>query len=521
MTFSSSSFLSAMLTDWYEITVARTFFNEGRHNEKASFDLFYREQPFDGTFAIFAGLNEAIRFLKDYKFSEEQLHFIQRNLTGETDGFINYLRSIDTSTIKIYAVPEGSVVFPKAPLMRIEGPLALCQLIETPLLNAINFPTLMTTNALRFKLHVGNRKLMEFGLRRAQGSDGGMSSSKYSYLGLFDSTSNVLAGEMYGIPISGTVAHSFITSFFDFSQLKSTKIKNLKTGEMIDLLESANIVFKEMGFHPNKTETAAFISQAISYPNNFLALADTYDSIKSGVPNFLGVAYGLEKAGYRGKGIRLDSGNLAKLSKKVRELYRDFAKHFDLPYAEHFVITASNNINEKQLIELEKDGHEIDAFGIGTHLVTCERQPALGGVYKLVEVNGTPRIKISDNAAKYTIPCRKNLYRCYDKDGIEIADLLTKLDEKPQPGILEVYQVYPIKQKLTIEVSEIKPLYNIVWGNGSVPEETLQQARERVLDAYNNFNKQVLAVHNEKPYCVAMTAALQEATKKTIDSVKV
>ncbi|OHT06267.1 nicotinate phosphoribosyltransferase family protein [Tritrichomonas foetus] len=517
----SASFRSAMLTDYYELTIAYAYFKEGRQDEPSCFDLFYREQPFGGSFAIFAGLNEAISFLSNYKFSEDQLEFIQKSINGECPEFIEYLRQMDMSKLRIYAPLEGSVVFPRAPLLRIEGPLAYCQLIETPLLNAINFPTLMATNALRFKIHVGDRKLMEFGLRRAQGSDGGMSSSKYSYLGLFDCTSNVLAGHLYGIPITGTVAHSFVSSFYDISQIHTTKIKHATTDEMVDLLEYAEIVFKEMNFKPNRAETVAFISQAQSYPANFLALADTYDSIKSGVPNFLGVAYGLHRAGYRAKGVRLDSGNLAELSKQVRQVYRDFAAHFDLPYAADFIISASNDINEKALIRLEETGHEINMFGIGTHLVTCQLQPALGGVYKLVEINGHARVKLSNSFEKITLPFKKMLYRCFDSTGKEIADLLTLSDEEPQPGVLNAFQVYPESKPIKIECARIEKMYNLVWGVGAIPPESLHQARERVLKAYNGFNKEVLAVANEKQYCVAISEKLYEETSKIIDSCRV
>ena len=517
----NGSYLSAMLTDFYEITIARSYFNEGRQDEPAVFDLFYRKQPFKGTFAVFAGLSDAINFIQDYKFTEQQLAYLQKNLDGDCDDFIEYLRNFDPKKLKIYAPPEGTIVFPRAPLLRIEGPIAYCQLIETPLLNAINFPTLMCTNALRFKLHAGDRGLMEFGLRRAQGSDGGMAASKYSYMGLFDSTSNVLAGQLYDIPIAGTVAHSFITSFFDVSQLRTTCLNHKVTGQPVDLLQCAKKVFEVMKFSPNPSETVAFVSHAISYPANFLALADTYDTLKSGVPNFLGVAYGLEQAGYRARGIRLDSGNLSELSKKVREMYSNFARTFDIKHAEHYVISASNDINEEVLIELEKSGHEIDMFGIGTHLVTCEKQPALGGVYKLVEVDGVARVKLSEDISKSTIPCRKQLYRCYDSNNKEIADLLTLDNEQPVAGIIHGFQVYPTSEPITIDCAKIEPVYNVVWGPNAVPVENLHQARERVLDAYKNFNKDVLSVRNQKTYSVAISQKLHEEMVRLIEANKV
>lgn len=513
--------MSAMLTDFYEITIARSYFNEGRQDETAVFDLFYRKQPFHGSFAIFAGLAEVLNLLQNYKFSEEDLNYIRKNLDGDCDSFIDYLRKFDTSKLKIYAPPEGTVVFPRAPLLRVEGPIAYCQLIETPLLNAINFPTLICTNALRFKVHAGDRTLMEFGLRRAQGSDGAMAATKYSYMGLFDCTSNILAGQLYNIPVAGTVAHSFVTSFYDISQLESTKIPHKETGEMIDLLECAQKVFAEMNFTPMKQETVAFIAQARCYPNNFLALVDTYDTLNSGIPNFLGVSYGLEQAGYSGKGVRLDSGDLAELSKQTRAMFKEFANKYGIPHAEKYIISASNDINEKNLIWLEEVGHEIDMYGIGTHLVTCERQPALGGVYKLVEVEGVARVKLSEDISKSTIPCKKQLYRCYDQTGKEICDLLTMDDEVPEPGKLDLFQVYPTSEKTTHEIATIKPLYNVVWGEGATEIESIHQARARVLDAYNHFNKDVLGVVHEKQYCVAISQKLHEEMVKLIAANKV
>ncbi|KAH0790936.1 nicotinate phosphoribosyltransferase family protein [Histomonas meleagridis] len=514
----SAPHATAMLTDFYQITISRAFFNEGRQDEMATFDLFYRTQPFKGSFAIFAGLADAIHFIKNYKFTEEQLEYIKSQLPGDNDAFIDYLRNIDMKKVKISAIPEGSIVFPREPLIRVEGPIAYCQLIETPLLNCVNFATLMATNALRFKLHTHNQTLMEFGLRRAQGTDGAMSASKYSYLGLFDSTSNVLAGHLYGIPVSGTVAHSFVTSFSSIKDLKTTCIKHATTGELVDLYQYAQEAIKACNFHTNQSELASFISQAIMYPTNFLALVDTYNTLDSGVPNFLAVSYGLHKAGYKGKGIRLDSGDNVVLSKSTRQMFRDFSAKFDIPYAADFLITASNDINEKELLRLEELGNEINSFGIGTHLVTCQAQPALGGVYKLVEIDGIPRVKLSNSIEKSTLPCKKDLYRCYDENGKEVADLLTLSGEEPKAG--DAFKVYPKTEECTLKCATFKPLYKVAW-DGEAHVDTLQEARQRVLEQYNNFNKEVLTVKEAKEYPVLITPKYYKVMTDLINANKV
>lgn len=288
----------------------------------------------------------------------------------------------------------GSVVFPRLPLMRIEGPVLKTQLLETTLLTLVNYASLVATNAARFRSATGaDKTLLEFGLRRAQGPDGGLSASKYCYLGGFDGTSNVLAGKLYGIPIRGTHAHAFVNSYESLEDLSQRDLVDRRTGERRPFAELCLKYLNELGpllrILPEEThrgELAAFISYAMAFPTNCLALVDTYDVLKSGLPNFLAVALALHDFNYQAVGLRLDSGDLSYLSLKVRAAFIETAKKFQLPYMEHFTIVASNDINEDTLVSLEKQGHSIDTFGIGTHLVTCQRQPALGCVYKLVEV---------------------------------------------------------------------------------------------------------------------------------------
>ena len=278
--------------------------------------------------------------------------------------------------------------------MRTEGPVIKTQLLETTLLTLVNYASLVATNAARFRSAIGaDKTLLEFGLRRAQGPDGGLSASKYCYLGGFDGTSNVLAGKLYKIPIKGTHAHAYVNSYESMDDLTQKELCDRLTGQprqfadlCLKYLNELGPVLKILPDETNKGELAAFVSYAIAFPTNFLALIDTYDVLKSGVPNFLAVARALHECNYQANGVRLDSGDLAYLSVEVRGKFYETSKKFNLPYMEHFTIVASNDINEDTLISLEQQGHSIDSFGVGTHLVTCQKQPALGCVYKLVEV---------------------------------------------------------------------------------------------------------------------------------------
>ena len=278
--------------------------------------------------------------------------------------------------------------------MRVEGPVLKTQLLETTLLTLVNYASLVATNAARFRQATASGKtLLEFGLRRAQGPDGGLSASKYCYLGGFDGTSNILAGKLYGIPIKGTHAHAYVSSYESMNDLSQRNLCDRLTNERrpfadlcLKYLNEIAPLLKVFPDETNKGELAAFVSYAIAFPTDFLALVDTYDVLKSGLPNFLAVARALHECNYKAVGLRLDSGDLAYLSIEVRSRFKITAEKYDIDYFEKFTIVASNDINEDTLVSLEKQGHEIDSFGIGTHLVTCQKQPALGCVYKLVEV---------------------------------------------------------------------------------------------------------------------------------------
>ncbi|KFV98969.1 Nicotinate phosphoribosyltransferase, partial [Eurypyga helias] len=314
------------------------------------------------------------------------------------DAFFSYLATLDASEVTVSAVPEGSVVFPRVGHSCCWPPSWLS--LTRP------SPSLVATNAARFRLLAGpDMKLMEIGLRRAQGPDGALSASKYSYIGGFDCTSNVLAGKLYGIPVRGTVAHSFIMSFTSLEEVQP---------------------------RANRGELAAFVSYAIAFPQDFQGLLDTYCVRRSGLPNFCAVALALHQLGYQAIGVRLDSGDLAQQSKEIRRGLRACGARFQVPWFETIPIAVSNDISEQSLEEFSREGSEINMIGVGTNLVTCPLQPSLGCVYKLVEVNGSPCLKLTEEEEKITIPGTKTIYRLYDAAGHPFMDLMA-LEEEPSP----------------------------------------------------------------------------------------
>lgn len=270
--------------------MAYAYWNSGKKDAQATFDLFFRKNPFDGEFTIFAGLEECLLLLQDFRYSEEDIEYLKGELPETTNPeFFDYLLGLTAKDITISAVPEGSVVFPKVPLLRVEGPLPVCQLLETTLLTLVNFASLITTNAARYRIAAGdNIELLEFGLRRAQGPDGGLSASKYCYVGGFDATSNVLAGKLFNIPVSGTHAHSFVMAFNSIDELPVKTMPQKGTKDNKNFLsicqkyrkELADQVFKVIETEANEGEFASFVSYAMAFPDSFLALIDTYDVMR-------------------------------------------------------------------------------------------------------------------------------------------------------------------------------------------------------------------------------------------------
>ncbi|XP_027345083.1 nicotinate phosphoribosyltransferase 2-like isoform X2 [Abrus precatorius] len=517
--------VTPLLNDLYQFTMAYAYWKAGKHQERAVFDLYFRKNPFGGEYTVFAGLEECIRFIANFRLTEEEINFVKESLsTSCEDGFFDYLRSIDCSDVEVYAIPEGSVVFPKIPLMRVEGPIAVVQLLETPFVNLINYASLVSTNAARHRNVAGKSKtLLEFGLRRAQGPDGGVGASKYCYIGGFDATSNVAAGKLFGIPLRGTHSHAFVSSYMSLDEITDKSLRRKDGSSTCDdfvslvqiwlsKIQLSNGVFVET----NQSELAAFTSYALAFPDGFLALVDTYDVIRSGIPNFCAVALALGDLGYRAVGIRLDSGDLAYLSCEVRKFFRSIEKEFGVPDFGKLSITASNDLNEETLDALNKQGHEVDAFGIGTNLVTCYAQAALGVVFKLVEINNQPRIKLSEDVSKVSIPCKKRSYRLYGKEGYPLVDIMTGENE-PSPKVGErILCRHPFQESKRAYVvpQHVEELLRCYWpGSSDKKTETLpplRDIRERCIKQLEQMRPDHMRRLNPTPYKVSVSAKLYD-----------
>ncbi|GMP31473.1 hypothetical protein CsSME_00005672 [Camellia sinensis var. sinensis] len=520
--------VTPLLSDFYQFTMAYSYWKAAKHNERAVFDLYFRKNPFGGEYTIFAGLEECIRFIANFKFTAEEIAFIRASLPKTCeDGFYDYLRGIDCSDVEVHAVPEGSVAFPKVPLLIVEGPIAVVQLLETPILNLINYASLVSTNAARHRFVAGKSKLLlEFGLRRAQGPDGGIGASKYSYIGGFDATSNVEAGRLFGIPLRGTHSHAFVSSFMspdeivekslkshdgsstceDFVSLAQTWLSKIKRSH------SLHGIFGET----NQSELAAFTSYALAFPNSFLALVDTYDVMRSGIPNFCAVALALNDLGYKAVGIRLDSGDLAYLSCEARKFFRTIEKELRVPDFGKMSITASNDLNEETLDALNKQGHEVDAFGIGTYLVTCYAQAALGCVFKLVEINNQPRIKLSEDVSKVSIPCRKRCFRLYGKEGYPLVDIMTGENEPPPKVSERILCRHPFSESKRAYVvpQRVEELLKCFWpGSTDKAREELpplKDIRDRCIKQLELMRSDHMRRLNPTPYKVSVSAKLYD-----------
>lgn len=380
-----------LLTDLYELTMMQGYFKHKDKNETVIFDAFYRKNPNDGGYAITAGLEQVIDYIKNLRFDEEDIAYLAGLKIFEPD-FLEYLKNF-RFTGDIYAIPEGTVVFPREPLVKVIAPIMEAQLVETAILTILNHQSLIATKASRVCFAARGDGIMEFGLRRAQGPDAGIYGARAAMIGGCIATSNVLAGQLFDVPVKGTHAHSWIMSFPD--------------------------------------EYTAFKTYADIYPNACILLVDTYDTLNSGVPNAIRVFKEMREAGIplTMYGIRLDSGDLAYLSKKARKMLDD-AGFTDA------VISASNDLDEYLIDSLKMQGAAITSWGVGTNLITSKDCPSFGGVYKLAAVKGTdgnfiPKIKLSENSEKVTNPGNKTIYRIYEKETGKIkADLICLADEQ-------------------------------------------------------------------------------------------
>lgn len=380
-----------LLTDLYELTMMQGYF-ENNINETVVFDAFYRKNPNDGGYAIACGLEQVVEYIKNLNFSYEDIVYL-RNLNIFSEAFLDYLSSFHF-TGDIYAIEEGTVVFPMEPLVKVVAPIMEAQLVETAILNIINHQSLIATKAARVVYAAKGDGIMEFGLRRAQGPDAGIYGARAAVIGGCVGTSNVLTGEMFNVPVKGTHAHSWIMSFPD--------------------------------------EYTAFKKYADLYPTACILLVDTYDTLRSGVPNAIKVFTEMRQAGVKLSfyGIRLDSGDLAYLSKKARKMLDDAG-------FEDAIISASSDLDEYLIDSLKAQGAQISSWGVGTNLITSKDCPAFGGVYKLAAIMDKetgefiPKIKLSENTIKITNPGNKTVFRIYDKETNKIiADVIALVGEE-------------------------------------------------------------------------------------------
>ncbi len=445
-----------LLTDLYELTMGYGFFKEKRHEQRAVFDIFFRQNELI-TYSLAAGLQQAIEYVENIHFTGDDIRYL-RGLGLFDEEFLSYLKNM-RFTGDIYAVKEGEPVFPGEPILTVRAPVVQAQFLETALLNIINHQTLIATKAAKICRAAQGDSAMEFGLRRAQGPDAGIYGARAAVIGGCGSTSNVLAGEMFSIPLAGTMAHSWVMNF--------------------------------------PSEFEAFKAYADAFPDNCLLLVDTYDTLRSGVPNAIKTFRYLRGKGYEPKGIRLDSGDLAYLSKKARKM-------LDAAGFEKTVICASGDLDENSIESLKSQGAKIDVWGVGTKLITSEDMPALGGVYKLAAVyegeREIPKIKISDNTAKITNPGFKQVYRITDNaSGKAVADLIALRRERFDANKpLTIRHPVDRWKTLTVENYSLRPLLVPVIEGGrrvyAFPplQEVAAYARQQTASFWEEYTRNAL-----------------------------
>jgi len=462
---------TATYTDQYQLTMAQAYFLNGQKENIAVFDYFFRKLPFEGGYAVFAGLEDLLDIIQDLKFSKDDLEFLRSK--GFHPDFIKYLEQFRFRG-NVYSSYEGDLVFPARPVLQVEANIIEAQIVETILLNMLNFQSLIATKASRMRHAAGENVLIDFGLRRAQGP-GGYYASRAAFIGGFNATSNVAAGRDYGIPVSGTMAHSYIQSFDD--------------------------------------ELEAFNHFADVNPIDCVLLVDTYDTLNSGVPNAVITAKQMEEKGHKLQGIRLDSGDLAYLSKKSREI-------LDGAGLNYVKIAVSNQLDEYIIKSLKEQEAPIDVFGVGTNLVIGHPDGALDGVYKMSFSDGKPRIKISENVTKITLPHRKQVLRVLENDGTFAgADVITLHNE--EDADIMYHPLFPHKT-LSVGNKKKEALLHKVMEGGIRTSDPLsltqiaQYSRERLSllpDEYKRFD-------NPHAYKVGLSEKLMKERNKLIEDHK-
>ena len=473
-----------LLTDFYQLTMAYGYWKEGIDQRESVFHLFFRRTPFQGGFTIAAGLEQVIHFLQNFKFDLSDLTYLG-TLQG-TDGlpifpdeFLEYLSKL-RFTGSVDAIPEGTVVFPYEPLLRIQGPLIECQLLESVLLNLVNFPTLIATKAARICLAAQGDPVLEFGMRRAQGIDGALTASRAAYIGGCESTSNVLAGKLFGIPVKGTHSHSWIMVFDD--------------------------------------ELEAFQAYAKHMPKNSLFLVDTYNTI-AGVKKAIEVGVWLKKQGQQLLGIRLDSGDLADLSIKCRKLLDDAG-------FQETVIVASNELDETIINELKRQGAQISVWGVGTNLVTAKDQPALDGVYKLSAIRDTQgewkyKLKLSEQMIKVSNPGILQVRR-FQLHGENVADVIYDIDTPIQGECQTVNPLDPTHVRSIPKGFLFKDLLEPIFRGGQCiyHSPSLKEMRERTQKELSQLKIGIKRYLNPHIYFVGMNKPLYDLKIQLIKEIR-
>ncbi len=468
---------SPLSTDLYELTMLAGYLEEGMHETPAVFDLFFRHPPFNGGYAVFAGLDTALDYLEQLAFNNDELAYLA-GLGIFRPAFLEYLRTFRFKG-RVTAPAEGTVVFGLEPLLTIEGTLAEAQFVETALLNIINFQTLVATKAARVNHAAAGGVVVEFGLRRAQGPDGGLSAARAACVGGVRGTSNVLAGKTFGISVKGTHAHSWIMAFTD--------------------------------------ELTAFRKYAEVFPDSCILLVDTYDTLRSGIPNAITVALELRQIGHELAGVRIDSGDLAYLSREARRL-------LDAAGFPEVKIVASNELDEYVIDSIREENGKVDIYGVGTRLVTCagEGGGALGGVYKLVRIDSQPKLKVTSDMAKATLPDRKRLLRAVAADGTFLLDVICLGEEMVQPGATVYDPANPLRHTVIPTDALLEELRTVVMEDGRRCGRrlTLDEMADRSKTQLASLPQGCLRFINPHRYKVSSSKGLNDLRLRLMEEIE-
>ncbi len=454
-----------LYTDYYELSMIQGYFFNGKGHEEATFDYFFRKNPFGGAYTVFAGMSDLLAALESLSFDIEDLAYLKS--LGFKASFLDFLADFQFRG-DLFSVREGEIVFPNEPLLSVRASLIEAQLVETLVLNFLNYQSLIATKASRIRHVCGNRVFIDFGMRRAHGT-GALMGSKAAIIGGANATSNVLSGFEYDLPVSGTMAHSWIQSFED--------------------------------------EYTAFRKFAELYPNNTILLVDTYDTLRSGVPNAIRLAKELLPSGFRLKGIRLDSGDLLALSKQARKI-------LDESGLRDVMIIVSNQQDEYTIEKLLNAGAPIDGFGVGTNLIVGRPDAALDGVYKLSNIDGKPSIKLSDNPEKTTIPGKKGLGRYYDENGQMLFDIIFREDEEEPAN----WVPFAGKIESANKVDRFEPLLHRVMKNGKAVEKlpTAMDSSAYLQGRFQSLPDKYKKLFTNEEYGMTLSRSLFELRSKMI-----